>query len=180
LVDGHDVTETPAAEPSFEKMYRRLAPGIVGYLRANGVDDPEAIMQEVFISVLPKIGKISGGEDGARTLLFSIAHARVVDHHRHRGRISPAIEYDPQRDGRSMSSAEEVAADRSRDESTMAILSSLKADHREVLLLRVVADLPLVQVAMVMGKSVGSVKQLQRRALLALSEHPDLTKGALQ
>lgn len=137
-------------------------------------------MQEVFISVLPRIGQVSGGEDGARTLLFSIAHARVVDHHRHRSRAAPAVEYEPQRDDRSTASAEDIALAHAGDESTIAILSSLTDDHREVLLLRVVADLPLEQVAKVMGKSVGSVKQLQRRALLALREHPDITRGALQ
>jgi RNA polymerase sigma-70 factor (ECF subfamily) len=174
------VTEPPAGEPSFEIIYRRFAPGVVGYLRANGVDDPEAVMQEVFISVLAKIGKISGGEDGARTLLFSIAHARAVDHHRHRVRVAPTVEYDPKLDQRSTSSAEDIALAHVVDESTIAILTSLKDDHREVLLLRVVADLPLEQVAKVMGKSIGSVKQLQRRALLALVEHPDIAGGAFR
>jgi RNA polymerase sigma-70 factor (ECF subfamily) len=174
------VTELPPVERSFERLYRRFAPAVVGYLRAQGVDDPEAVMQEVFISVLARIDKISGGEDGARTLLFTIAHARVVDHHRQRARVTPTIEYSPELDGRSTRSAEEIALAQAGDESTIAILSSLKEDHREVLLLRVVADLPLEHVAKVMGKSVGSIKQLQRRALLALSKHPDIAKGALQ
>ena len=174
------MTELPTAAPSFESMYRRFAPAVVGYLTANGVDDPEAVMQEVFISVLPRIGTISGGEGGARALLFSIAHARVVDHHRHRVRVAPTVEYAPELDRRSSDSAEEAAVSKSSDESTLAILSSLRADHRDVILLRVVADLPLDQVAKVMGRSVGSVKQLQRRALLALSDHPDIAKGPLQ
>jgi len=62
-------------------------------------------------------------------------------------------------------------------EATVALLAALKTEHREVLLLRIVADLPLEQVAKVMGKSVGSVKQLQRRALLALRSHPNLVEG---
>ena len=174
------MTELPSAGPSFETIYRRFAPAVVGYLRANGVDDPEAVMQEVFISVLPRIGKISGGEDGARTLLFSIAHARVVDHHRHRVRVAPTVEYAPELDRRSTGSAEDVLVGTSGDTATIAILSSLTDDYREVILLRVVADLPLEQVAKVMGKSVGSIKQLQRRALLALSKHPDIAKGAVK
>ena len=62
-------------------------------------------------------------------------------------------------------------------EATVALLAALKTEHREVLLLRIVADLPLEEVATVMGKSVGSVKQLQRRALLALRNHPNLVEG---
>ncbi len=65
-------------------------------------------------------------------------------------------------------------------EATVALLAELKTEHREVLLLRIVADLPLEQVAKVMGKSVGSVKQLQRRALLALRSHPNLVEGMLR
>ena len=133
--------------------------------------------QEVFIAVLPKIGKIIGGEDGVRTLLFSVAHARAVDQHRVRGRRFPTVEYDPQLDGRSTSSAEEIMLTQADREATVALLASLKTEHREVLLLRIVADLPLEQVAKVMGKSVGSVKQLQRRALLALRSHPKLVEG---
>jgi RNA polymerase sigma-70 factor (ECF subfamily) len=167
----------PPVEQSFESLYRRFAPAVVGYLRANGVDDPEAVMQEVFISLLTKTGKISGGEDGARTLLFSIAHSRVVDDRRRRSRVAPALEYDPQLDDRATPSAEDIALAGASDDATIAILSSLKDDHREVLLLRVVADLPLEQVAKVMGKSVGSIKQLQRRALLALSQHPDIASA---
>lgn len=174
------MTELASAAPSFESLYRRFAPAVVGYLTANGVDDPEAVMQEVFISVLPRIGKISGGEDGARTLLFSIAHARVVDHHRHRVRVAPTVEYAPELDHRFTGSAEEEVVGKSSDESALAILSSLRDDQREVILLRVVADLPLNQVAKVMGKSVGSVKQLQRRALLALGDHPGIAKGVLR
>ena len=42
----------------------------------------------------------------------------------------------------------------------------LPADQRDVLLLRILADLTLEQVASVLGKTVPAVKALQRRALL--------------
>ncbi len=40
--------------------------------------------------------------------------------------------------------------------------------QREVIALRVIADLPLADVAAVLGKRVGAVKSLQHRALAAL------------
>jgi RNA polymerase sigma-70 factor (ECF subfamily) len=166
------VTELPTSGPSFEDIYRKLAPAVVGYLRAHGVDDPEAVTHEVFIAVLPKIGRITGGEDGVRTLLYSIAHARTVDHRRRNSRMPPAVEYDQGLDMRLTESAEDLAVGRANTRDMMSILSSLNDDQREVLLLRVVADLPLEHVASVMGKSVGAIKQLQRRALLTLKEHP--------
>jgi RNA polymerase sigma-70 factor (ECF subfamily) len=75
-----------------------------------------------------------------------------------------------------VASAEELAVTRSGDDDILSILSLLSEDHREVLLLRVLADMPLERVATVMGKSVGAVKQLQRRALLALKDRPELER----
>ena len=44
----------------------------------------------------------------------------------------------------------------------------LSADQRAVLLLRVIGDLSLEQVAEALGKRTGAVKQLQRRGLIAV------------
>jgi RNA polymerase sigma-70 factor (ECF subfamily) len=51
------------------------------------------------------------------------------------------------------------------------LLDHLGGDQREVLALRIVAGLTVEQVADIMGKSAGAVKQLQRRALITLREH---------
>jgi RNA polymerase sigma-70 factor (ECF subfamily) len=170
------VSSSPAAETPFERVYRTLAPAVVSYLRAHGIDDPEAVSQDVFLAVLPRIGGIRGGEDGVRTLIFSIAHARAVDHHRARARKPPTVVFEPAKDSRAVASAEELAVTRSGDDDILSVLSLLSEDHREVLLLRVLAEMPLERVAAVMGKSVGAVKQLQRRALLALKDRPELER----
>ena len=48
--------------------------------------------------------------------------------------------------------------------------AGLPDDQRSVLLLRILADLTVEQVAAVMGRSVGSVKALQRRGLRTLRD----------
>jgi RNA polymerase sigma-70 factor (ECF subfamily) len=48
------------------------------------------------------------------------------------------------------------------------LLAGLNEDQRTVVALRVVGQLSLEETADVTGKSVGAVKQLQRRGLLAL------------
>jgi RNA polymerase sigma-70 factor (ECF subfamily) len=161
-------------EMSFESIYRTLAPVVRGYLRAHRIDDAEAVTQDVFLAVFSRINDVRGGEDGVRTLVFSIAHARAVDHHRARARKPPTVEYEIDKDPRMVASAEDLAVIQASDDNVTSILSLLKDDHREVLLLRVLAELPLERVASVMGKSVGAVKQLQRRALLALRDRPEL------
>jgi RNA polymerase sigma-70 factor (ECF subfamily) len=149
-------------------VYRRLAPAVVGYLTARGVDDPEAITQDVFLALLPRLATVHGGEAGMSTLVFSIAHARSVDHHRRRTRNPVTVEYAADDDPRVTPSAEARVIDSAANSPVVAMLSTLPAEQREVLLLRIVADLPIESVATIMEKTAGAVKQLQRRALLAL------------
>ena len=67
-----------------------------------------------------------------------------------------------------MPSAEDDALRALGNARVEAILALLPADQREVLYLRVIADLSIEHVAQVIGRSQGAVKQLQRRALIAL------------
>ena len=52
----------------------------------------------------------------------------------------------------------------------MGLLQGLLDEQKEVLTLRIIGGLTVDQVAAVMGKSPGAVKQLQRRALNRLRE----------
>ncbi|MCA4134299.1 RNA polymerase sigma factor [Arthrobacter sp. M4] len=155
----------------FSAVYQEFAGQVLGYLTAKGVADPEAVTQEVFISVLPKVGTISGGVSGLRTFVFSVAHARMVDDHRRQSRAPEHHEFEPERDTRESGSAEAEAMDRLAPREVLALLDVLGEDQREVLALRIVAGLTVEQAADVMGKSAGAVKQLQRRALITLREH---------
>jgi RNA polymerase sigma-70 factor (ECF subfamily) len=141
---------------------------VLGYLSARGVDDPEAVTQDVFLSLLPRLATVHGGEAGISTLLFSIAHARSVDHHRRRTRNPVTVEYAADDDPRVAPSAEDRVVGSAKNSPVVAMLDTLPTEQREVLLLRIVADLPIESVATIMDKTAGAVKQLQRRALLAL------------
>ncbi|WP_323960120.1 sigma-70 family RNA polymerase sigma factor [Arthrobacter sp. JZ12] len=151
-------------------IYTELSPKVLGYLTARGVDDPEAVTQDVFLSVFSRLSTISGGEQGLRTFAFSVAHARSVDEARKRSRRPAMYSYDPSSDDRTTASAETAALDRLSGDRALQQLQALKADQREVLALRIIADLPLEDVARVVGKSPGAVKQLQRRGLIKLKQ----------
>ena len=49
-----------------------------------------------------------------------------------------------------------------------ALFASLTKDQRDVLTLRVIADLTVEQTAQTLGKGIGAVKALQRRALASV------------
>lgn len=127
-------------------------------------------MQEVFLAVLPRLATVTGGVAGLRTFVFSIAHARMVDDQRRRHRAPVELPFEPDLDGREEASAEAEALARISPQEVVRLLGVLPDDQREVLTLRLVAGLTVEQVADVMGKSVGAIKQLQRRALIRLRE----------
>lgn len=155
----------------FSAVYQAYAGAVLGYLTAKGVADPEAVTQDVFLAVLPRLDGISGGATGLRTFVFSVAHARMVDEHRRQSRTPEHHEFEPERDTRESSSAEAEAMGLLAPHEVRELLDLLGEDQREVLTLRIVAGLTVEQVASIMGKSAGAVKQLQRRALLTLREH---------
>jgi RNA polymerase sigma-70 factor (ECF subfamily) len=154
----------PAA---FGAVYRTYASQVLGYLTARGAEDPEAAMQDVFLAVLPRLNTVTGGSDGLRTFIFSVAHARMVDDRRRHGRAPAKVPFDPELDRREDLSAEDEALDRI---APGEVLESLPEDQREVLALRLVAGLSIEQAAESMGRSAGAVKQLQRRGILKLRE----------
>lgn len=149
-------------------LYAALAPRILGYFRARAVDDPEGLTSEVFLQLLPQLPRVTGGAEGVRKLAFTIARARLVDAARSRARSVPVVPYDAAQDTRTVDSAEDAAHAALSLARVRAVLDVLPDDQREVLTLRVVADLSLEQVAEVMGRSIGAVKQLQRRGMLAV------------
>lgn len=157
-----------ARSERFTAAYQQLAPAVLGYLRSHGIDDPEATTHEVFLALYRTLDRIPGGDDDVRTMTFSIAHARVVDHHRARTRQPLAVPFETESDPRRAPSAEESAVASLGETNVFALVGALGDDQREALLLRVVAGMTLEEAAQVMNKTAGAVKQLQFRALKTL------------
>lgn len=155
---------------AFGLLYAGLAPAVLGYLTAKGLDDPEGVTQDVFLTVFAKLASVSGGVEGLRTFAFSVAHARMVDEVRRRSRRPEMSGYDPATDARVSHSAETVVMESIGADGVTELLDRLNADQREVLTLRIVADLSVEQVAQIMGRSTGAIKQLQRRGLAKLKD----------
>jgi RNA polymerase sigma factor (sigma-70 family) len=151
---------------------------VLGYLTARGVDDAESVTHDVFLAALPLITDEHSDPPAAKPLIFTIAHARVVDHYRKKARTPVSVSYVAEADERTTVSAEQSVLDNAQHSEAIQLLNALSEDQREVMLLRVVADLPIEQVATIMGRSPGSVKQLQRRALAALRDQVAATGGA--
>jgi RNA polymerase sigma-70 factor (ECF subfamily) len=166
---------------AFEVLYRDLAPSVTGYLRLHGAAEPDDLASETFIGVFTGLAGFTGDEGALRAWVFTIAHRRLVDDWRRLSR-RPQVADDPadltQFHG---GDVEDDALAGLGTETVHRMCAELPDDQRSVLLLRILADLTIEQVAQAMGRSVGATKALQRRGLRTLRtrlENPGEKVGA--
>src|SRR5882757_2154087 len=156
------------SEAAWQELYDSLAPVVLGYLRANGAPDPEDVLSEVFLRVARDIARFDGEEPGFRSWVFTIAHHRLIDARRHSARRPVELSAEPPEPrGRADDAADEALA-RIGVEEVRLVLAELSEEQRAVLLLRVIGDLTIEDVAKAVGKRPGAVKALQRRGLAAV------------
>lgn len=150
------------ADWAWDRLYAELAGAVAGYLASRGAADPEDLTGETFLQVARNIHAFDGSEGSFRSWVFVIAHRRLVDSRRANGRrpSSYPLEFDPEG-----GNVESEAMERLATSDLVTAFKVLTEEQREVLALRVVANLTLEETAEVVGKSVGAVKALQRRAL---------------
>ncbi|MBN9607461.1 MAG: sigma-70 family RNA polymerase sigma factor [Actinomycetales bacterium] len=146
-------------------IWQEYSSAVMAFLASRGSREPDDLTSEVFLAVFDRIPRFEGGEPQLRSFIFSIAYRRLVDELRARSRRDEPTAWTPELDPRAVDSAERDAERRLGDERARQLLDELVPDQRDVMVLRIVADLTVEQVAEVLGKNVGAVKALQRRAL---------------
>jgi len=155
--------------PAFERLYHALAPAVAGYLRLQGSPEPDDLTNEVFLNAFTSIGSFHGDEEQFRSWLFTIAHRRLTDDRRRRGRRPSLAEGDPAAaPDTAGGDVEEEALRRLGVARVRQLCEQLAPDQRDVLLLRMVSGLSIEQAAEALGKSPTAVKALQRRAVAAV------------
>jgi RNA polymerase sigma factor (sigma-70 family) len=158
------------AEWAWTRIYDELAPKIVGYLRAHGAADPEDLAAEVFLQVVRGLPGFSGGQAEFRAWTFTIAHRRLVDDLRRRRR-RPVEAAPADVIARAAGAGGDVSDDADAamaHASIRAAIDELPPDQRSVVLLRIIGDLTIDEIARAVGKRPGAVKALQRRGLRRL------------
>jgi len=151
------------AEWAWSRIYADLAGPVRGYVRARGAVEPDDVVGEVFVQVARNLAGFEGEYSSFRSWVFVIAHHRLIDERRRRSRHPE----EPTAVPVSTAAADDVEQEAIDDLGTqrvIGLLDDLTADQRSVVLLRIVADLSLEQTAEVLGKRVGAVKALQKRA----------------
>ena len=155
---------------AFEVLYRDLSPVVTGYLRLHGAAEPDDLASETFLNVFTGLAAFSGDEDDLRSWVFTIAHRRLIDDWRRRSRRPQVTDEPGDLTTLLGGDVEDDVLVRAGTAEVHRLCSELPDDQRSVLLLRILADLTIEQVASVMGRSTGATKALQRRGLRTLRD----------
>jgi RNA polymerase sigma-70 factor (ECF subfamily) len=153
-------------EAAWATFYHGLAGPVTGYLAGHGVNEADDLAGEVFLQIARDIHRFEGDESSFRSWVFVIAHRRMIDWRRAAMRRPQMTEGDDR--DLPAGNVEDEAMENLALDGLGEILGSLTEEQRQVLVLRVISDLSLKETADAMGKSVGAIKALQRRALLAV------------
>lgn len=154
---------------AWEQLYRDLSPVVLGYFKSRGRVDAEDLTGAVFLAVVKELARFEGDERAFRTWVLTIAHRRLVDSFRRQARL-PREDMYPEVRGKDgpLGDVEGEALERLGTQRVRALIASLSPDQQDVLLLRILGDQTVAEVAQILGKRSGAVKALQRRGLAAL------------
>jgi RNA polymerase sigma-70 factor, ECF subfamily len=166
VLDRHEDHRLRLDDPVvFRAYYDRLFPQVAGYFqrRCRDLRDADDLTQDTFLAA---VRRIRAGEDvdDPRAWTFGIARHLLVDHYRHQDAGRRAV---ARHRVRSREALDEWAGE-DPPEQVAAALAALPALQRSVLVLHHVDDLPIEEVARLVGRSPKAVESLLVRARAAL------------
>lgn len=170
-----DLVAARLREPAaVTRIYTAYAPALFRFFMASVGDRhlAEDLTGNTFVSAIEGLPRFRGPVEALGGWLFQIARHDLYDHRRKqsRTRIEPLDENlaEATRSDATVD-PEELAIDRLEGSRVLGAMRELSPDQREVLLLRMAADLTAPEVARILNKSTEAVKALQRRGLASLA-----------
>ena len=172
---GFDLVLSAAREGDEEALadlYRSIYPRFVRYAGAVVPSSAEDVAADAWLDVARSLGRFRGDESAFRAWAFTIVRRRVLDLRRTsaRRRTDPVDPGDLAEAGGVGNVEDEAVVSFEAAWAIDLITSTLSTDQAEVVLLRVLGDLGVDQVADLLGKRPGTVRVLQHRALRRLAE----------
>lgn len=165
---------------AFAQLYEQMNRRVHAFVSYRGAVDPEGMVNDVFLKVFTSLHSFDGNEIQFAAWVFKIARNTLIDESRSRSRRpreAPiedlgAVE-DLQTTVHSHGDVEADALDRLGTDWVVEQLDALTPEQRDVVVMRVVSDLTIEAIAEVLGKRVGAVKAMQRRAFRTLARNFD-------
>ena len=155
-------------------VYLEVGPVLRGFLRRRVPHGEVAddLVEQTFIELIEGADRIRGDGSALRAWLFRAARNNLYDWAKRADRRSDHELTPGRADALPDGAADpaELALGSMVDPDLLAAFGRLTADQREVLELRLLAELSLAEVAEITGRSVGAVKLLQHRAVRRLAD----------
>ncbi|WP_420451255.1 RNA polymerase sigma factor [Ilumatobacter sp.] len=174
------VTEHPTVAPStiararegdrdaLAEIWRTYNPQVLRFLRGLRCGEPDDVASQVWVDVARSLDRFSGDGTGLQRWIFAIAHRRNIDAGRgaaRRERVRAAVEAHERADDQVPPDERALSLD-----AALTMLADLPTDMAEAVMLRVVWDLSVPEVAEITGKSEGNVRVLAHRGVARLRD----------
>lgn len=161
------------------RLYQAVQPSLLGYLRAREPSLGDDLASETWINVAEGMNSFAGGFSAFRSWVFTIARCRLVDHRRRTARRPvTVVDLDGLAAAGPHDDPEAQIIDVLAAREAIGRITRLPADQADVVLLRVIAGLGTHEVATIMGKSPGTVRVIQHRALRRLARDLSVSEGS--
>jgi RNA polymerase sigma-70 factor (ECF subfamily) len=164
------VKDDPAA---FGVLYRRYVRKIYSYIycRTGNRHDAEDLTARTFYRALANIDRYENKGLPFSAWLYRIAHNLVANWLRDRSRRKVISLDELAQTGQSSGSALEHQAEANEErEALLEAIKHLPAERQELLILKLMEGMSNAEIGQVMGRSVGAIKSLYFRTLIALRE----------
>jgi RNA polymerase sigma-70 factor (ECF subfamily) len=155
-----------------EVLFRELQPRLLRFLRSQESRAADDLAAEVWLAVATGISRFDGEWSDFRAWVFAIARRRLADYRRTAvRRRTDVVDVEVFKRRHADDSPENEVLDKMSGQQAAALITSvLGGEQAEVLLLRVLADLDVEQVASIMRRSPNWVRVTQHRAVRTLAK----------
>jgi len=155
---------------AFGEIYARHAQAVFRFFasRLDNQLDAEDLTEDVFLRVWRSLPNYHEKGVPFSAFLFRIANNALIDHYRKVNSPSSEVSIEDESLQDNRHNPEDVVAENIEHDELRNVLEKLRDDYRDVLILRFLSELSPVETAKVMDRSVGAIRILQHRALLAV------------
>ena len=158
-------------EDAMQELYLQMSGEVfaIAYVRLHDADAAEDVRQETFYRIWNKAGSFMGNgssESSAHAWILSIARNLTTDIHRRKSWETPRADLTELRKPNTLFDTDALCSNLD----LRSLIESLPRKLRDPIVLRILADLPLEEVAEQLRISISTVKRRCTSGLLALRE----------
>lgn len=166
------MNEMDSASEQFGKIYDQYIDKIYRfvYLKVNSQETAEDITSKVFLRGWESFQKQGAEIKNPSAFLYQIARNAVVDHYREKGRTKTVSADDTLNLADPGIDAHEQAVLNADITVIKSAVQKLKKEHQEVIIWHYLEDMPISEIAQMVGKPEGTVRVILHRGLKSLKD----------